>query len=719
MTAWAWYEAFPPRGMTLEASTNVMRALAGRPRFGLLGLVPLAVFELWLYPERVRWLVGMDEQISDRLPGELMAQCPELVLVHTDNPKRPAVVAGREVRFKSLAYPIRGDVAEGVTAALLRIRQGLRPGEAVALQFVIGPGQFFAVLPQRRTPLDVLGFTSPPEPDSNDRRAFKRKVSEPLFAIRGRTGAVAKDPRRAAGLTRPVFSALALANDRHGRVQVSAQSSRVAHQLMAVMGRARTWSSIVNAGELATVIGWNIAEMDVPGSGNGFAPPPPELLDTGDNTSRPVGRSQHPATPNRPVHLPLRSYAAHCHVIAPTNAGKSTMLAHWAVAEAEAGRSLVVIEPKGDLVDDILSLLPEERRDDVVIIDPGADAHLPVISFNPLQGAVSDAERRADSLLGLFKELFGANIGPRSSDVLLHALIALSRSADGTLTDVMPFLSDERFRRSVLAHVSDPLTLAPWAAWFDTLSVGELGQVVAPIGNKLRIISARPSIRRLLGQPDPAFRLESIFECPTIVLVNLNAGAIGAEGSKIIGTLLLHQLWDAIQRQTTKPPKQRRAVPIFVDEFQGYTSGLDFADVLARARGAGAPFTVAHQHLDQLSPTLKSAVLANARSRVVFRPAEGDSAALATVLGKPVTADDLARLPAFHALVRVPLGGTPSPAFEVATLPLPKSTTDPRRLRRQSAERYGTDPKAIDDAILHRWRGDEPDEPVGARRKQP
>jgi RecA/RadA recombinase len=703
--------------MTLEDSTNVMRTLAGRPRFGVIGLMPLVVFELWVQPDRVRWIIGMDLRLAGQLPGQLKAQCPGLTLVHTSDPQRPSVVAGREVRFKSLVYPIRADVAESVTASLLSIRERLRDNESVVLQFVVGPGQFYADLPQRRTPLDYLGVTIPPEPTSADRQALKHKIAEPLFAIRGRTGAVAADARRASQLTRPVFSALALANNQHGRVRVSAQSSRIAHQVMSVMGRARTWSSIVNAGELATMTGWNIAELEIPGSGNSFPPPPTELLESGAGEGRPTGVSQHPATSNRGVHLPLRSYAAHCQVIGPTSSGKSTMLAHWAVAEAKAGRSLVVIEPKGDLINDVLSLLPEERQADVVIIDPGADANLPVIGINPLQGPALDAERRADSLLGLFKELFGSAIGPRSSDVLLHALIALSRLPDGTLTDVIPFLADERFRRSVLATVSDPLTLAPWAAWFDGLSTAEASQVVAPIGNKLRIISARPSLRRLLGQPNPTFQLNSLFERPTILLVNLNAGSVGPEGARLIGTLLLNQLWDVIQRQTTKPPHQRRVVPVMIDEFQQYTSGLDFADVLARARGANVPFTIAHQHLDQLSPTLRSAVLANARSRVVFRPAEGDAAALSAVLGKPVTADDLARLQAFHALVRVPIGTNVSPAFEVATLPLPKPLRKAEQLRRESAERYGTDPKVIDDAILQRWRGDTPIEPVGVRRR--
>jgi hypothetical protein len=724
MTSWRWFEVFPPRGMTLEDSTAVVRVLAGRPRLGALGLQPLVVFEFWITRERVRWLMGADAQIAGRLPGELRAQYPGLVVVPVDDPERTPLITGREVRFRSLAYPVRLDTAESVTAALLHSGDGLHSGEAVVVQFVVGPGQSFTAYPQRQRPLDMLGFTTPPEPDSSDRQAWRRKLGEPLFAVRGRVGAATADPRRGAVITRPILAALALANDRQGRMQTSAQSSRIGGQVGRVMGRVRTWSSILNAAELAVMLGWNVGERTVAQSGNGFGPPPPVLLAAAGSmpaAERVAGVSTHPAARGRAVRLPLSAYRAHLHVIGPSGSGKSTALAQWAVAEAEAGRSLVLIEPKGDLVADVLARLPARRHGDVVVLDPGGDAGLPVVGFNPLKGPRADAERRADALLGLFKELFGSAVGPRSSDVLLHALIAISRLEDGALTDVLPFLTNPRFRRWVLGRVGDPLTLAPWAAWFDSLSDAERGQVVAPLGNKLRVVSARPSVRRLLGQPSPAFALDTVFARPTLLLVNLNAGAVGPEAAKLVGTLLLNQLWDVIQRQTLKAERARRVVPVIVDEFQGFTAGLDFADVLARARGAGAPFTIAHQHLDQLSPSLRAAVLANARSRLAFKPAESDGRALAAALGSPVRPDDLERLAAYHAVGRVLVDGTPSPAFEIATLPLPVPTHDPDAVRRASLERYGADPAAVDAAILARWQGggQDPDGPIGVRRKQP
>ena len=423
----------------------------------------------------------------------------------------------------------------------------------------------------------------------------------------------------------------------------------------------------------------------------------------------------HPTARGSAVWLPRSSYATHTHLVSPSGTGKSTLLASWLVSEAAAGGSLVVVEPKGDLFMDVLARLPLHRHRHVVVIDPGVNG--PVVGFNPLRGPREDAERRADSILGLLRAQFGTAIGARSADVLLHALIMAARLEDGALTDLVPILTSPRFRQAVAAKVGDPLTIQPWLAWFDNLSEAERAQVVQPVTNKARPWTARPAIRRLLGQGHPKFDLADVFERPTILLVNLNIGAIGPETARLLGSLILSQLWEAIQRQTTRPAAERRPVSVIVDEFQTFTAGVDFADVLARSRGANVNWTLSHQHLDQLSSDLKAAVLANVGARVVFRPAEGDGRVLARVLGEPVRPEDLEQLPAYHAAARVLVGGAPSQTFEVAAPPLPDALCDPDAVRRASAERYGVEPAALDAAILKRWQGgDPPSTPVGVRR---
>ncbi|MGH3903843.1 MAG: type IV secretory system conjugative DNA transfer family protein [Pseudonocardiaceae bacterium] len=723
-----WFELFPPPEVELADVTGAVRVLAGRSRRGWQRLTPVISFEVWLFPGRVRWLLGTDVRLSRSLPRELRAQLPTLTVVRCEDVPRWCPTTAREVRFVGLAFPLRLDTAAALTAGVVAVSEELRGTECAVLQWVVGPSIDRVRRPSEFAPLEALGLRAPAKPDAGERTAWRAKTSEPLFAVRGRLGATAHGRERAGALINSVRAAVALASGPHARLRVSQQSNRTAQQLFAVQGRARTWSSILNAGELATVVAWPQDGVSVPGQPVAFAPPPTPLLVPGTNNSddadedgrqeRLLGRSLHPASAERLVALPTQSCLSHVHLIGPTGSGKSNELAQWIVADAAAGHGVLVIEPKADLVADVLSRLPAKQHADAVVIEPGDGKQ--VVGLNPLAGAPEDAERRADELLAMFRELFGSAIGARSADLLLHALITAARLPDGTLTDVPALLSSPGFRRQALSTVSDPLLLAPFWASFEARSEPDKAQAIAPIMNKLRVFISRPAIRRLLGQAQPRFNLDELFTHRRTVLVSLNQGVLGPETAQLLGALLLSQLWRAIQRRAATPATERHPVMVVVDEWQSYAAALDFADVLATSRGLGVSWTLAHQHLAQLNPTLRAAVLANARSRVAFRPAHDDAKSLADVLGDGIAPADLERLGAFQAAARVLVDAAPSRAFAVQTLPIPAASHDAAELRRRSRERYGVDADELDASLLRRWQGSDqpPGESIGVTRRR-
>lgn len=702
-----WFEAFPPRGLSLAHLTGLVHVLAGRPHQGLRRLQPVVVFEVWLSKGGARWLVGCDDQLARHLPGELSAQLAGLSLVNLKDSPRAVAITAREVRPSSVAYPLRLDTAGAVAAGVLQARHRLAADEAAVLHWVVGPSHRRDQRPAQWSAMESLGLVATRQPESSERTAWREKVSEPLFGVRGRVGAVAADSKRGAQIIGPVVSAVSLAAGAHVSLASSRQSSRVAEQLFQVIGRSRTWSGIVNAAELAALLSWPVDGVTAPGADSAFVAPPRSLLIAADKPQkaggdRIVGASTHARARGTLVRLPAASLASHVHVIAPTGAGKSTTLCRWLLSDIDAGRSIFLVEPKGDLVSDVLARIPARDQDRVRVVEPGSSG--PVVGFNPLRGSRDDAERRADSLLGLFKAVFGSAIGPRSSDVLLHALIALSRLNDGTLIDIPVFLTNSGFRRRVLHAVSDPLTLAPWAAWFEALSEPERAQVVSPILNKTRVWTARPVLRRLLGQPNPSFRLDDLFREQAIFLVSLNESVLGPEATKLAGSMLLSQLREAVQRQATLSAQQRRPVSVVVDEWQTFTGNMDFSDMLATARGMNVGFTLAHQHLAQLSPQLRAAVLANTRSRLAYRPAQADAKSLADVLGGGITANDLLKLPAYHAAAQVLVDGAQSSPFVVSTPALPDAISDPATSRASSAARYGVAPDDLDAQLITRWQ---------------
>lgn len=199
-----------------------------------------------------------------------------------------------------------------------------------------------------------------------------------------------------------------------------------------------------------------------------------------------------------------------------------------------------------------------------------------------------------------------------------------------TLCALPVLLSNPRFRRKAVAALTDEVALKPFWAWFDSLSEGERQQAIAPVMNKLRAFLLRPRIRAVIGQAEPAFDLHSVFSERKVLLVSLAKGLIGPEAAALLGSLAVSQLWQAALGRVRAPADKRAPVMVYIDEFQDYLHlPTDIADVLAQARGLGMGLTLAHQHLAQLPASLRSAVMANARSRVCFQLGNEDARLIA------------------------------------------------------------------------------------------
>lgn len=696
--------------------------MAYRPLVGWFKRTPATVLEIRASSGGdVRWLVGLDQQISGELPGQLQAQLPGLVLVPLDQPKRLPVMAAANVKLSSFADPVRTDMGVSVTAGLLEIMNTLRRGQSVVVQWVIGAKQSRRTKPEAFSVARALGLVAVAKETTDDRRLWKLKAAEPLFLVRGRIGARARTPESARLLVRRLGEALQLVSSSRAELWITRATVRSVPQLDQAESGNR-WSGVLNVAELASVVGWPVDGAGSLATAHGRQYPAPSQIvapvERRDQpTARVLGAGLHPSQRNQTVTLPTESALHHLHVVGPTGSGKSTLLNQLLHADIRAERSVLVLEPRGDLVEAILAGVPAERREDVVVIEPGSREM--VVGFNPLAGPREDAEQRADHLLHLFRELYGSSLGPRSSDVLLHGLVALARSDDGTLADLPVLLTNAAFRRRVLAHVNDPLALAPFFSWYDGLSEAERQQVVSPVLNKTRAFLSRTAIRRLLGQPSPRFSLDELFQRPRIVLVNLNTGVIGSETSQMIGALLVTQLWQAMQRRALVPSTHRQPAMVVIDEVQNYLRlPVDLGDMFAQARGLGVGLTVAHQHMGQLPPKMRAGIIANARNRVVFRPSSEDASTLATVLGGGLVADDLNLLGAHEAYAEVLVNRRPSDPFLIRTLqPDSKALSDPADLHRESASRFGVVGLDVDARLRERWHGGgrTSDEPIGQK----
>ena len=420
----------------------------------------------------------------------------------------------------------------------------------------------------------------------------------------------------------------------------------------------------------------------------------------GRRTGKPLGRSD--AGPRRAVALAVADARHHTHVIGATGSGKSTLLVNLILADANAGRGVVVLDPKGDLVTDVLARLPSGAGERLVLLDP-AETAAPA-ALNVLDTRQRDPELVVDQLVGVFHRLYAAYWGPRTEDVLRSACLTLTRRPGTTLAHVPLLLSNPRYRAGLTAGLSDPAGLGGFWSWYDGLSDAAQAQVIGPVMNKLRAVLTRRFASDLLGSAQSTFSLAQVLD-GGILLARLPKGVLGDDTTRLVGSLLLAGLWQAATARAATPESARADAGVYVDECQNFLhlpGSLD--DVLAEARGYHFALTLAHQHLGQLPRDLADGVAANARNKIFFTTSPDDARILARHVGPYLGPEDLAHLDRYQAACRLVVDGRDTTGFTLATLPAPPVGDDHSEQLRAAARRRGasTDQRRAD-RLGRRW----------------
>lgn len=396
----------------------------------------------------------------------------------------------------------------------------------------------------------------------------------------------------------------------------------------------------------------------------------------------------------------------HTVIRGPTGSGKSTAMLRLILADITAGRSCLVLDPKADLVTEILERIPDNRKEDVVVIDPTESSP---VGFNPL-AYNQDPNLTADTILSVFQELWSSNWGVRSQDYINSALLTLAQVKGANLLFLPPLLMDETFRRKIVAQVDDPIALNPFWEHYEAMRDSERRTEIAPVLNKLRQITYRPGLRNILGQSEPKFNLLDLFVHRKVVLVPLNKGQIGGDSARLLGSLIVGLTWALALGRANVAPERRHIVSIFIDELQDYLAlPTSFSDALAQARGLGVAYTVAHQYVGQLPPDIKAGIDANCRNKIAFGM-NADDAKDTAEEAPELTALDFMTLPRYQIYTTFQSGGRSTGWISGKTLPPPPPIRMAAELKAESMARYGVPAKETE-ATLIRMMRKEPERP--------
>lgn len=394
----------------------------------------------------------------------------------------------------------------------------------------------------------------------------------------------------------------------------------------------------------------------------------------------------------------------HLYTVGKSGTGKTTLLRNMILQDIEAGRGVGVIDPHGDLANDLLDHIPRRRVEDVAYFDP-SDLEHPV-GLN-LLGYVEEDSRHlvASGIVSAFKGIWPDFWGPRLEYILYAALAAILDCQNVSLLGVQRMLSDARYRAWVVKQVKDPAVRSFWVNEFENYDKNFVREAVAPIQNKVGQLLMSPHLRNILGQVRNRMDARFMMDRGRIFIANLSKGKLGADKANLVGSLLVTQFQLAAMARADVPEDERRDFFLYVDEFHSFVSD-SFSAILAEARKYRLCMTLSHQYLTQVKPAVLEAVLGNIGSIIAFRIGHGDAETLERAYGEGPRASQFTNLSNGEVFAKTLSDGRDGEPFFGRTLP-PHGIRHGRRatIVRRSREKYTTHRMTVERRI-RRWLGE-------------
>ncbi|WP_432850634.1 helicase HerA domain-containing protein [Amycolatopsis sp. CA-161197] len=408
-------------------------------------------------------------------------------------------------------------------------------------------------------------------------------------------------------------------------------------------------------------------DAEIPGverAGAKAVAPPPGIATPGPGVT-PLGQSDTGHT--RPIGLRVADARYHLHVIGATGSGKSTLLGNIILDDVDNERGVVLIDPKGDLVTDILNRLPRRAAERVVLFDADSRHRPPVL--NPLEGGETD--REVDNLVSVFRRVYSAFWGPRTDDLMRAACLTL-RAQEGvpTLAELPKLLTSEAFRSRITAGLTDPVLRGFWE-WYDALTDSSRSQVISPLMNKLRAFLLRPFVKEAIAGGRSTVDMADVLDHAGICLVRIPKGSLGEETTRLVGSLVVARTWQATTARARVPQRLRPDAHTVIDECHNFLNlPYPMEDMLAESRAFRNGFILAHQHLGQLSRELKEGLSTNARNKIIYSASPEDARELARHTAPRLSEHDLSHLGVYHTATRLVVRGEETEPFTMTTTPL-------------------------------------------------
>lgn len=443
------------------------------------------------------------------------------------------------------------------------------------------------------------------------------------------------------------------------------------------------------------------------------APPPPDLPKEGIL----LGKSSY-----RGEEMEIRSQdddrRRHTYVIGQTGTGKSVFLSNMIIQDIQAGKGLCVVDPHGDLVEDVLPHVPKERVDDIIVFEP-FDLERPM-GLNMLEYKSEDQKDFAvQEMINIFYKLFPPEmIGPMFEHTMRNVMLTLMAEQEnpGTIVEIPRILTDEDYQKTWMPKLKDPVVRAFWEKEMAKTSDFHKSEMLGYLVSKVGRFVENEMMRNIMGQSHSAFDLRDIMDNEKVLLVNLSKGKTGEVNSELLGLIIVSKIQMAAMGRADMPESERKDFYLYVDEFQNFATD-SFASILAEARKYKLNLIVAHQYISQLEEKIRDAVFGNVGTFISFRIGVEDAEIVAKELDPVFSETDVINIEKFHAYLRLMTNSRKSPPFTMGTYPPPEGGSNEiaEAVRQLSRLKNGRDKSVVESEIMERAQlGSAPDTDLNA-----
>jgi len=613
---------------------------------------------------------------------------------------------GEGVAIQLTVFPADKKIKDFSLRALNRLKQGAKFAEVAASD--------------RFSWRDVANIFSPTKPPTDepakinlDEEAIKSvgaKLAKPLFVANLRLVAAADNKERAEDLflamagsltkfSSPLRNSFKIIKPKNLRSLISRYVFREFDERQQV---------VLNAEELASLFHLPTLSADVPNivwlKSKEVAPPGVESVDglaLGQNIFRGASKTVRLADEDRRRHL---------YVIGQTGTGKSTLISNLILQDLDRGRGLCLIDPHGDLAEKVLSLVPQNRLDDVIVLDPG-DRDRP-LGLNLLEFDPARPEEKTfivNELLAIFNQLFDKqSLGPMFERYMRNALFLLMEDAEhepATLVEIPRIFTDQAYRQRKLARSTNRQVVDFWTKEAPGTSGDQSLANFAPyVSSKFDNLIGNDYLRPIIGQPKSAFDFRRAMDEGKVVIVNLAKGKVGEISSALLGMLVVGKILKAALSRADQPESDRRDFYLYIDEFQNYTTD-SIAVILSEARKYRLNLIVAHQFIAQLKDNIREAVFGNVGNLLAFRVGATDAEFLVKHFKPSFSETELINVENLNAYAKILVRGEPTVPFNLKIIWLAGGAPAiAEGLKELSRLRYGRDLTEVETAIAGRLK---------------